>query len=181
MPPKKSLPPQLYSYKGGGSKDYSSPVINSYLRGRTRGDAELEERAAALSGLLQPLKVQMLVYRGTGYAEFNGATVKQGSVYICRGFTSTTLSMVKAKTFALGGDKGFLLTITLQPGVKTFHFDGDKYIMKSAGEKEILVDKDTEFRIESVRADTKLRLTHVTVTAVRPVSGLAGVPPQEEE
>lgn len=160
IPPRQklSLTPEIYSYKGGGSKDYSSPLINSYLRGN-KLDPELERRATTLSSRLQPLTEEMTLYRGTGLEEFCGMAIQVGTEYTCRGFTSTSTSLTVVKKF----QKGIILTITLTPGVKIFNLDPRRYIMKSSREYEVLVDKDTTFTITEI--DSSLRPTKLKVTA----------------
>jgi hypothetical protein len=142
----------LEIYTGNGYKD-----INPYLQGRTPNlsasdkaaiDGEVQSLDAALA--VEPLPQSITVWHGGSGADLVGAKV--GDVIERRGFTSTSISRTLAEGFSrnelgVGVQNKVIYKMLLPAGMHAAYLDSG---YGTAMEKEMLLGRDTSWRIESM-------------------------------
>ncbi len=97
------------------------------------------------------------LYRGTGPDEFGKKTTDQllsladGRIRKWKAYTSTSDDKRCAEKYASGGEKGILLEITTSPNVSFIDLKGYTDLKHTRTEPEILLARDTSYRITGIR------------------------------
>ncbi len=141
-------------YKGNRYMD-----INSYLRCGRIGETpreRLERYITDIDGVMYSVKDFPLLYRGTGYEEFNIRGSEddcftklkrlEGKTKIWRSYTSTSTDEKCAFKF----QKGILMVITPSPETKLVDLTKYDNLKYSRNEKEVLLARNTRYTINKV-------------------------------
>lgn len=134
-----------YTYGGGYG---SSETMNAYLNGtremsESAGRIVVEKSNVLESGINQPLKHNIYVYRSIG---IKPSELREGQVIENKGFTSTSLTMSKAGNFNVGF--GAMIKLKVNKGTKALYI-GDKTSAHN-NEHELLFGKNHSIKIVKI-------------------------------
>ena len=150
-------------YTTGGYYDISSYLRRGNKRPMYSSLEELESSIEEIDEALERSSIpqDVVVYRGTRTTHFQDVEV--GDVIVDRSFVSTTTDRGLAEEVYVGGKKSMLVEIKVPKGSKGAAVGSVS--MFGSNEREVLLARDTAFRVDSINF-TEEGVSTMTVTVV---------------